>query len=264
LTRTIATVLLAAALCACTAGPKASGPSVASAAIDPSPGPRVSHPVPTEQPTDSLVASVAPVSDLKASPPLHVAWDTPWGYAIVQVVIPVRNVGPEWVRLRSSGSSYTISAKNGRLLATAALESSYPCDLGPGETGYLASAASLVNEKAVSVFAITPDVASQRISAADAIVVTVANIKTTSYAPYESVVTSGSATNHSASRIDGFDVAALYFDASGAFVGISSLNPGILQAGETVDFNSLPETKGLGLSAVARTVAVPGCQDPIQ
>ncbi len=261
MTRAIASLVLAAIMSACSAG---TGPS--GTAGQPTPIPSS-----TAAPTPSApTPSASPRPDLEVSPVLYVAWDTGFAtanatfYAIAQVVVPVKNVGPAWVRLRPSASHYTITSSDGRVLATATFDSAYPSDLAPGASGYLTTEAFLNNEKASSIGAVTGDVASERIAKADAVVVTVASVKTKLSTAYHAIVTSGTATNHSSKRIDGFDVVALYFDTGGSFLGFGSLNPGVLRAGATLAFETIPVAHGLALATIAKTAALPGCYCPNQ
>lgn len=262
--RAIASLVLAAVVAACSVDAGASGsaglPTQAPASIVD----QTQLPSPTSAPEPTAV----PVLDVSSA--LYVAWDTGFAtsaasfYAIAQVVLPVRNVGSGWLRLRPSESHYTITTSDGRVLATAAFDSTYPSDLAPGQIGYLTAEAILNNEKAASIGAVTGDATSEDIARTDAVVMTIAKVKTSYSAYYKAVITSGTVTNQSSKRVNGFDVAALYFDAQGAFLGLSSLNPGVLRARATATFETIPITHGLLLAKIARTVAVPGCYCPNQ
>jgi hypothetical protein len=75
----------------------------------------------------------------EASPgnPVVLTWTGSFGEARLQIILPVRNLGADWLRLPRSQSTYRILDKDRRDLAGGVFTAALPEIIGPGETAYL-------------------------------------------------------------------------------------------------------------------------------
>jgi hypothetical protein len=71
-------------------------------------------------------------------------WTGPYGEVRIQVIVPVRNSGTDWVALPRSASTYRVVDGHGRELASGLFTAALPGIIGPNQTGYLVETVSAV------------------------------------------------------------------------------------------------------------------------
>jgi hypothetical protein len=157
--------------------------------------------------------------------------------------VPIRNIGASWVRIRPTESRYRVLARDGTILFQDSFPWAYPSALGPGEHGYLASYTQFPKGKAADVARVEVQPSFEVIDKASVVALTLRDLVTRDDIEggvKVGVVTTGTVTNPSSTGLRGYDVGAFYFDGKGRFLGYSALNPGPLQAHQTLDFATIP------------------------
>jgi hypothetical protein len=103
-------------------------------ATDPATAAPSSTPSSTPTPTPET-----PTGIIEAVPgnPVVLTWTGQFGELRLQVILPVRNVGADWLRLPRSKSTYRILDRARRDLGGGVFTAALPEFVGPGETAYL-------------------------------------------------------------------------------------------------------------------------------
>jgi hypothetical protein len=241
------------------ASPTAIATASPTAALSPTITPSPKASLSAASPTGAASVTPTLTGGIEHSDPLFILRDASFGVT-GEVAIPIRNVGADWVRIRATKSRYAIYAHDGTVLIDEPFTWSYPSDLGPGDHGYLATQVTFRHGKAADVDHIVVELSTKPVDKADTVTLTVADLRITDDPKVwgtDGVFTTGTVTNPTRKVLRGFDVGAFYFDARGAFLGYSSLNPGILRAHETLEFWTLPMVEGLERSAIATMEVFP-------
>jgi hypothetical protein len=249
--RSLLSVLIIASVSACSTSPSAI-PSV----VRSSP---TAAPPPTTRPSLSAEPQPNPTAAIEAAASLYVLRDDEIGVS-GEIVVPIRNVGAGWIRIRPTKTRYTISASDGAVLLEDAFAWSYPSELGPGDQGYLATQIRFNGGTAADVERIDVVLSSEPIDEADTVTLALSDLTTMDDVEGGvslGVITTGTVTNPSSKVLRGYDIGAFYFDGDGTFLGFTALNPGILRAHQTADFRTLPMAAGFDRTAIARIEVVP-------
>jgi hypothetical protein len=250
--RSFASGLVVLSIIGCSSGAPPSDPPVTSPAANEALTPHVTvSPTLASRATPSVTTQ--PSAGIEAADALYILKDASFGVT-GEIAIPIRNPGAGWVRIRAKRSRYTIYAHDGSVLDEKPFDWSYPSDLGPGDHGYLATQATF-HGKAADVDHVTVELSTEPIDEVDVVTLTLEDLTNTDDPKQwgtEGVFTTGTVTNPTARILGGYDIGAFYVDSRGTFLGYSSLNPGILDAHETLRFATLPMVDGLKLSEIAR------------
>jgi hypothetical protein len=203
--------------------------------------------------------TLTPASGIETSDALYVLRDHAFGVS-GEVVVPIRNIGAGWIRIRPTKSRYTIYASGGAVLYEDSFAWSYPSDLGPGDHGYLATGTTFRKGKAADVAHIGVELSFAPIDQADTVILTLANVTTKDLIAGGvnlGVITTGTVTNPSSKILLGYDIGAFYFDGDGKVLGFTTLNPGPLRAHQTIDFWTVPMAEGFDRAAIAKIEVFP-------
>lgn len=76
-------------------------------------------------------------NDASPGKPVVLTWTGPYGELRLQIILAVRNVGADWLRLPRSMSTYRVVDESDRELAGGVFTAALPEFVGPGETAYL-------------------------------------------------------------------------------------------------------------------------------
>jgi hypothetical protein len=258
--RSLLSVLVGALLWACSSGAAPTRPPAPSQTTVPS----VALSNSTATPSPNLAsASVAPkpslASGIETSGAQYTLRDHSFGVS-GEVVVPIRNVGAGWIRVRPTKSRYTIHASGGAVLYEDSFSWSYPSDLGPGDHGYLATQTTFRTGKAANVERIDVELSFAPIDQADTVILTLAKVTTKNFVQGGvnlGVITTGTVTNPSSKILSGYDIGAFYFGGDGKVLGFTALNPGTLRANQTIDFSTLPMAEGFDRAAIAKIEVFP-------
>jgi hypothetical protein len=139
----------------------ASAPPVASVSpgTDPPPSPRSVQPAATEPPPpESPPTGVVTDPAFQVGEATALTWRGTLDEVRLQVIVPVRNTGPGWIRIPRASSTYEVVDEQGREVASGVFTAALPAMIGPSQTGYLIDTVSVAFVAPSGEPAVTADV----------------------------------------------------------------------------------------------------------